>query len=227
MTGKGVLIWTHPGSQGWRPVGGLVLHGALLEVGIDHKFVYGAADDPRRDRRDRQLLPGGHMKQLAEYVDDRHVRRTRHGPDLRRSRSQPVDAAVRRRHRLPRHDRADPHRPGDLQPTNSPRCNRASRSCSATCPSRTSSTSDRCGCIWPSRSWWTKNGWDFYTIQSFPGLGDDYSATCFAQSMMLEDGCGTSTLGDFNTALTRALAHQAEPGAGLLRRPAAHRQEDQ
>jgi L-fucose isomerase len=42
----------------------------------------------------------------------------------------------------------------------------------------------------------------FYTIQSFPGLADDYSATCFAQSMMLEDGYGTSTLGDFNTALT-------------------------
>ena len=47
-----------------------------------------------------------------------------------------------------------------------------------------------------------KENFDFYTIQSFPGLGDDYSATCFAQSMMLEDGYGTSTLGDFNTALT-------------------------
>jgi len=44
--------------------------------------------------------------------------------------------------------------------------------------------------------------WDFYTIQSFPGLGDHYSATCFAQSMMLEDGYGTSNLGDLNTALT-------------------------
>ena len=29
MTGKGVLIWCHPGSQGWRPVGSLVLSGAL------------------------------------------------------------------------------------------------------------------------------------------------------------------------------------------------------
>jgi L-fucose isomerase-like protein len=47
-----------------------------------------------------------------------------------------------------------------------------------------------------------KEKWDFYTIQSFPGLGDEYSATCFAQSMMLEDGYGTSTLGDFNTLLT-------------------------
>jgi len=45
-------------------------------------------------------------------------------------------------------------------------------------------------------------GFDFYTIQSFPGLGDDYSATCFAQSMMLEDGVGASTLGDFNTAMS-------------------------
>jgi L-arabinose isomerase len=47
-----------------------------------------------------------------------------------------------------------------------------------------------------------KEKFDFYTIQSFPGLASDYSATCFAQSMMLEDGVGTSTLGDFNTALT-------------------------
>jgi L-fucose isomerase-like protein len=47
-----------------------------------------------------------------------------------------------------------------------------------------------------------KEKWDFYTIQSFPGLGDDYSATCFAQSMMLNEGVGTSTLSDFNTAMT-------------------------
>ncbi len=47
-----------------------------------------------------------------------------------------------------------------------------------------------------------KENWDFYTIQSFPGLGDQYSATCFAQSMMLNSGMVTSTLSDFNTAMT-------------------------
>ena len=47
-----------------------------------------------------------------------------------------------------------------------------------------------------------REGWDFYTIQSFPGLGDDYSATCFAQSMMLDRRVGTSTLSDFNTLMT-------------------------
>ena len=33
-------------------------------------------------------------------------------------------------------------------------------------------------------------------------MADEYSATCFAQSMMLNDGVGTSTLSDFNTAMT-------------------------
>ncbi|MFZ0953477.1 MAG: hypothetical protein WAN17_14495, partial [Candidatus Sulfotelmatobacter sp.] len=43
-SGKGLLVWTHPGSQGWRPVGGLVLHGGLLEIGVAHKFVYGGLE---------------------------------------------------------------------------------------------------------------------------------------------------------------------------------------
>ena len=46
-TGKGIVIWTYPGSQGWRPVGGLVLKAALNEIGVKHRFVYGAAEDPK------------------------------------------------------------------------------------------------------------------------------------------------------------------------------------
>ena len=63
LTGKSVLLWTHPGSQGWRPVGGLVLHGGLLEVGIPHKFVYAGADE--RDEVDRiaSFCRASHMKQ--------------------------------------------------------------------------------------------------------------------------------------------------------------------
>lgn len=53
--------------------------------------------------------------------------------------------------------------------------------------------------------------WDFYTIQSFPGLADDYTATCLAQSLMLNDGFGTSTLGDFNTAMTVKLLTDLSP----------------
>jgi hypothetical protein len=44
-SGKGLLLWKHPGSQGWRPVGGLVLHGGLLEIGVPHKFIYGTIEE--------------------------------------------------------------------------------------------------------------------------------------------------------------------------------------
>jgi len=43
---------------------------------------------------------------------------------------------------------------------------------------------------------------DAYTIQSYPGIADAFSATCLAQSMMLEWGVPTSTLGDMNTLLS-------------------------
>jgi hypothetical protein len=45
--GKPVLIWTNPGSQGWRTVGGLVMSAALKEVGIKHKFVYGSPENKK------------------------------------------------------------------------------------------------------------------------------------------------------------------------------------
>jgi len=72
-SGKGIVLWTHPGSQGWRPVGGLVMHGALKEIGIRHRFVYGDAEKP------------------IESGDSRQLRRKRYGPDLRSCRSFAVD----------------------------------------------------------------------------------------------------------------------------------------
>src|SRR5207253_11164969 len=59
---RGVLQWTHPGSQGWRPVGGLVMHGGLLEIEIRHKFVYGMADDPATVEKIASYACAAHMK---------------------------------------------------------------------------------------------------------------------------------------------------------------------
>ena len=61
-SGRGVLLWTHPGSQGWRPVGGLVMHGGLLEIGVRHKFVYGMADDPATVEKIASYARAAHMK---------------------------------------------------------------------------------------------------------------------------------------------------------------------
>ena len=61
-SGKGLLLWTHPGSQGWRPVGGLVLHGGLLEIGIPHKFVYGSVEEPDTVSKIVSYAQASHLK---------------------------------------------------------------------------------------------------------------------------------------------------------------------
>ena len=201
FTGKGIVIWTHPGSQGWRPVGGLVLQGAMKEIGLAYRFVYGACDSAAdvarivsycrasamRNRLNLSTIgsfggrgmgqtcgvadPSQWMKVFGVDIDSRDTTEL-----IRTARELPpqqVSAARRRIQKL----FAEPI-PQD------PTADRSIRLYLAI------------------KAIVRREGWDFYTIQSFPGLGDDYGATCFAQSLMLEDGVGASTLGDFNTAMT-------------------------
>ena len=111
-TGKGIVLWTNPGSQGWRPVGGLVMHGGLKEVGIPHRFVYGSYDDPRTIERIGAYCRAERDGQPAEHEHLRRVRRPRHGADVRRGRPVAVDAGLRRGHRLARHHAAARNRQG-------------------------------------------------------------------------------------------------------------------
>jgi len=201
FTGKGIVFWTNPGSQGWRPVGGLVMHGALKEIGIAHRFVYGSYDDPAeiarivsycRASHERNILnmstigvfggrgmgqtcgvadPSQWMKVFGVDIDSRDT--TELLETARAVADREITGARRRIQKLF----------ADRVPTGA--------------------VADRSIRLYLALKKIVKReGFDFYTIQSFPGLGDDYSATCFAQSMMLEDGVGTSTLGDFNTAMT-------------------------
>jgi L-arabinose isomerase len=204
FTGKGVVIWTVPGSQGWRPVGGLVLQGALKEVGIKHRFVYGGYDDPREVDRILSYCRASHMKnklnmstlgafggrgmgQTCGVADPSQWMKT-FGVDID---SRDVTELIETAQAIPGHEVqeareyiqtlfADPV-PDDEMSDRSIRLYLALKQLVA------------------------REGFGFYTIQSFQGMGDDYSATSFAQSMMLEEGVGTSTLSDFNTAMVAKL----------------------
>ncbi len=201
LTGKGVLVWTHPGSQGWRPVGGLVMHGALLEVGIPHKFVYGAADDPAEIERITSFCRAAHMKGWLNMstigsFGGRGMGQTCGAADPSQwMRDFGVDVDTRDTTELIRTaERISGEELADLQP----RIERLFGKLPEESP-----VNERSMRLYLAiKKLVAEYGWDWYTIQSFPGLGDDYSATCFAQSMMLEDGYGASTLGDFNTALS-------------------------
>ncbi len=200
-TGKGILIWTHPGSQGWRPVGGWVMHAALLEVGINHKFVYGGADDPAEIGKIISFCKAAHLKNMLNMstvgaFGGRGMGQTCGAADPSQwMRGFGVDIDSRDTTELIRtaQNVSDAQIAG-LEPK--------LKNLFGLIPDRNVVNDNSIRLYLALKEIVDKEKFDFYTIQSFPGLGDDYGATCFAQSMMLEDGYGTSTLGDLNTALT-------------------------
>ena len=200
-TGKGVLLWTHPGSQGWRPVGGLVMHGGLLEIGIPHKFVYGAADDPQTVEQVVSYAQAAHLKNwlnLSTFAafGGRGMGQTCGVADPSQwMRVFGIDIDSRDTTEL---IRSAEHISSAELAAITPRFDKLFSK-----PPASTIVNERSIRLYLAlKKIIEREKFDFYTIQSFPGLGDDYSATCFAQSMMLEDGYGTSTLGDFNTGLT-------------------------
>ncbi len=200
-SGKGILLWTHPGSQGWRPVGGLVLHGGLLEIGVAHKFVYGDSADADTVSKIVSYAQAAHLKNLLNGAvlgtfGGRGMGQTCGVADPSQwMRMFGVDIDSRDTEHLVRAaNQISPEKIRKLQP-------RLKKLFGAAPPANV--VNERSIRLYLAlKEVVEKEKFDFYTIQSFPGLGDYYSATCFAQSMMLEDGYSTSTLGDFNTALT-------------------------
>jgi L-fucose isomerase-like protein len=201
FTRKGLVLWTNPGSQGWRPVGGMVLQGALKEVGIPHRYVYGTYDDPatiarilaycrasqevnRLNMSTVGVFGGRGMGQTCGVADPSQWMRT-FGVDID-SRDTTLLLETAARITPEELDKAR----AEIQP-------------SFSVPIPGGEVAERSIRLYLAiRKLLAQEDWDWYTIQSFPGLADDYSATCFAQSLMLDRRVATSTLSDFNTLLT-------------------------
>ncbi len=201
LAGKGILLWTHPGSQGWRMVGGAELHGALKEVGLQHRFVYGASDDPdtigrimaycRASHEKNQLnmstagvFGGRGMGQTTGVADPSQWMKV-FGVDIdSRDTTQLIETAKQITQDEVR--RAI----GEIQPLFSN-------------PIPADDSVERCIRLYLAiKKVIGKEGWDFYSIQGFPGLSDDYISVNFAGSLMLNQRVATSGLGDFNTLMT-------------------------
>ena len=203
-SGKGIIVWTVPGSQGWRPVGGLVVKASLAEVGIPFRYVYGSYDDKKDMERITSYcwasalknkinntrlgaFGGRGMGQTCGVCDPAQWMRT-FGIDID---SRDTTDLIKTAKKVTKKELAEvwdivKKRFKEL-PADDEQTERSMRIYVAI------------------KKLLKKNEWDYYTIQSFPGFGDDYGATCFAQSMILDDGIPTSTLSDFNTCLTSIL----------------------
>lgn len=200
-TGRRIILWTHPGSQGWRPVGGLVMHGGLKEIGVPHTWVYDAADEGgavdrivaaiRASAMKNRLnhgtfgaFGGRGMGQTCGVADPAQWMRL-FGVDID---SRDTTELLRTAEAVTGRELAEARK--TIQPLFAE-------------PIPSGKVADRSIRLYLAlRKLVRKEQWMGYTIQSFPGLGDDYSATCFAQSLMLNDRIATSTLSDFNTLMT-------------------------
>jgi len=203
-TGKGIVIWTHPGSQGWRAVGGLVLKAALKEIGILHRFVYASACcelevgrivsycqasavKNRINMKTLMSFGGRGMGQTCGVADPSQWMKT-FGIDIdSRDTAELVETAKS----------VTQAEIDDIYDIIEKKFVEA--------PEKNSVTERSIRMYAALKKMLARNDSDFYAIQSFPGLADDYTATCFAQSMMLDDGVPTATLSDFNTVMTSIL----------------------
>ena len=200
-SGKAVVVWTHPGSQGWRPVGGLVLHGGLKEIGVPHRFVYGAHDDETQVRRVASYCRAAHLRSrmnmtTAGVFGGRGMGQTCGVADPAQwMRVFGIDIDSRDSFELIQMaEECSEREVAGLRARMQP---------SFTVPVPENEVADRSIRLLAAiQKFLNREGWDYYTIQSFPGIADGYSATCLAQSMMLEWGVPTSTLSDFNTLLS-------------------------
>lgn len=199
-SGKAIVVWTHPGSQGWRPVGGLVLTAALKEVGIRHRFVYGAATEvgevdqivsyciasamkSRLNLATVCAFGGRGMGQNCGVADPSQWVK-QFGIDID---SRDTTQLIERAKAIPQ-ERVEEYRLGLVRWFHE-------------IPEDNDVTRRSIRLLLAMKELKEALGFDYYTVQSFPGLGDDYAASCLMQSMMLEEGVGTSTLSDFNTLL--------------------------
>lgn len=200
-SGKGIVIWTHDGSQGWRPVGGLVLSAALNEVGINHKFVYGSAQDITTVKRVSNYCKASALKKSMELTTlrafgGRGMGQTCGVADPSQwMRTFGIDIDSRDTYELIETAKSIPQSEVDSV------CDWIDANFK-TPVERNDGNFRSIRLYLALKALKEKDGFDYYTIQSFPGMGDYYAATCFAQSMMLNDGVPTSTLSDYNTCLS-------------------------
>ena len=206
-TGKAIVIWTHPGSQGWRPVGGLVLSAALKEIGIKYKFVYGSTKTKedvdkivsyctagalvnKLNMTTAAAFGGRGMGQNCGVADPSQWTKV-FGVDIdSRDTTQLIEEAK------------------ELSEDEVEEYRQSLGEWFSELPQKDETTSKSIRLYLAMKKILEQEDFDYYTMQSFPGLGDEYSATCLMQSMMLNDRQATSTLSDFNTLMSTILLNE-------------------
>jgi L-fucose isomerase-like protein len=196
-----IIVWAPAVSHGWPHVGATVVHGALAEVGIGHKFIIGMPGDEATQKKLLSaakaakavkqmsgstfgLIGGRGMGQTPGVADPSQLMRmfgmdVEHTDQLvviEKAQSQDMDA-VREAYgqMLEKFDEMPPLE-GVME--KSVRLYLA------------------------LKELYDERNYDFASVKCYPELGDGYATPCLAQSLMSDEGYTSSCIGDINTALS-------------------------
>ncbi|MBS7612307.1 L-fucose/L-arabinose isomerase family protein [Candidatus Bathyarchaeota archaeon] len=195
------LIWCTPTSIGWATGGALVLHGALDEVGVKHKIVYGYPDDGealksivsfaraakaanRLKKTTLGLIGGYSMGAVTGAVDMAQVL-SKFGVKIEH-----VDQyeLVNSAKAIPKEEVEETYRELRRKYGRLPELDEVMERSIRLYIALKKLVSER--------------KYDAVAVKCFPELGDNYATACLAQSLLPDEGIVTSCIGDVNTALS-------------------------
>ena len=201
FSNKGILLWVHPGAQGWRTGAGLLVHGALKEIGLKHKLVYGDRNDSETQKDIFGFILANQIKadlsmstfclfggrgqaQACGSVDPSQWMR-QFGIDI--DAISPLEVYERVKNISEEDVKKNIAR---IQQFFSQELKQTQANIKAV------------KLYIALKELIDKNGYLGIGVQNFPGIADYYTIPSLAQSMLIEDGIGNSALGDMNVALS-------------------------
>ncbi len=195
------LIWCTPTPIGWATGGALVLHGALDEVGVKHKIVYGYPDDEealksivsfaraakaanRLKKTTLGLIGGYSMGAVTGSVDIAQIL-SKFGVKIEH-----VDQyeLVNSAKAIPKEEVEETYKELRRKYGRLPELDEVMERSIRLYIALKKLVSER--------------KYDVVAVKCFPELGDNYATACLAQSLLPDEGVVTSCIGDVNTALS-------------------------
>ncbi len=203
---KPILIWCAPTPVGWPTGGAFVLHGALDEIGVKHKLVYGYPHDEQtlkkivsyvraagaliKLRNSKMAIVGGYgMGAVTGSVDIAQVL-SKFGVKIEH-----VD-----QYELA--NRAGTFSSEEVQRTYGKLNDRF-----VNLPKLDRIMERSIRLYLALRSLAAERKFDVMAVKCFPELGDNYATPCLGQSLLPEEGIVSSCIGDVNTALSAYILH--------------------
>lgn len=196
-----VILWSPATSRGWTNVGALEVHGALDEIGIEHKFIIGQYDDPATRKKLSAYCKAAKAKNSLQgatlgLVGGRGMGETtgaadpsqwmaKFGIDIEHmDQLVVIDAARAVDEKEVKSAYEEMKKVFDYIPELEGVMERSVRLYVA------------------MKKLYSEKKFDLAAVKCYPELGDGYATPCLAQSLLADEGYTSACIGDLNTALT-------------------------